>query len=139
MKTITNFLAQWVGWLAIGGGLLWILYAILALLQPLGSATPFAGDAGVTLITNPLTFPPVYFAAYRLGLWVTGETAGAVPERRTAQDRDDELSLWQKITGIGRPLFVGLAITATIAGLASYVTISLAWHWIDRYRRRREK
>ncbi len=56
MKTITNFLAQWVGWLAIGGGLLWILYAILALLQPLGSATPFAGDAGVTLITNPLTF-----------------------------------------------------------------------------------
>lgn len=92
-----------------------------------------------TLITNPLTFPPVYFAAYRLGLWVTGETAGAVPERRTAQDRDDELSLWQKITGIGRPLFVGLAITATIAGLASYVTISLAWDWIDRYRRRRER
>ncbi|MBK7675996.1 MAG: hypothetical protein IPJ27_15285 [Candidatus Accumulibacter sp.] len=65
--------------------------------------------------------------------------AGAVPERRTAQDRDDELSLWQKITGIGRLSVRWLAITATIAGLASYVTISLAWDWIDRYRRRREE
>jgi len=53
MKTITNFLAQWAGWFAIGGGLLWILYAILALLQPLGSTTPFTGDAGAPLITNP--------------------------------------------------------------------------------------
>lgn len=56
MKTITNFLAQWAGWLAISGGLLWILYAILALLQPLGSTTSFTGDAGAPLITNPLTF-----------------------------------------------------------------------------------
>jgi hypothetical protein len=95
--------------------------------------------ATTTLITNPVTFPPVYFADYKLGLWVPSETAGAVPERPTAQGRDDERSLWQKITGVGRPLLVGLAITATVAGLASYVTISLAWHWIDRYRRRREK
>jgi hypothetical protein len=92
-----------------------------------------------TLITNPVTFPPVYFAAYKLGLWVTGETASPVSERPTAHDSNDERSLWQKIAGIGRPLLVGLAITATIAGLASYVTISLAWHWIDRYRRRRER
>ena len=91
-----------------------------------------------TLVTNPLTFPPVYFAAYKLGLWITGDAAGVVPQQPTIQD-GDERSLWQKIAGIGRPLFVGLAITATIAGLASYVTISLAWHWIDRYRRRREK
>lgn len=53
MKTITNFLAQWAGWCAIGGGLLWILYAILALLQPLGSTTPVTSDAGAPLITNP--------------------------------------------------------------------------------------
>jgi len=56
MKTITNVLAQWAGWLAIGGGLLWILYAILALLQPLGSTTSFISDAGAPLITNPRAF-----------------------------------------------------------------------------------
>jgi hypothetical protein len=56
MKTITNFLAHWAGWFAIGGGLLWILYAILALLQPMGGAAPFPGDAGMTRITDPLTF-----------------------------------------------------------------------------------
>jgi hypothetical protein len=56
MKTITNFPAQWAGWFAIGGGLLWILYAILALLQPLGSTALFTGDAGAPLVTNPSAF-----------------------------------------------------------------------------------
>ncbi|MEF8719075.1 MAG: DUF2062 domain-containing protein [Candidatus Accumulibacter necessarius] len=90
-----------------------------------------------TLVTNPLTFPPVYFAAYKLGLWVTGDAAGVVPQQPTIQD-GDERSLWQKIAGIGRPLLVGLTITATIAGLASYVTINLGWYgWLAIRRRRR--
>jgi uncharacterized protein (DUF2062 family) len=91
-----------------------------------------------TLITNPVTFPPVYFAAYKLGQWVTGETASPAPERQTAHGSNDERSLWQKIASIGRPLLVGLTITATIAGLASYVTINLGWYgWLAIRRRRR--
>lgn len=56
MKTITNTLAQCAGWLAIGGGLLWILYAILAVLQPLGNRTPLPAAQGELLVTNALAF-----------------------------------------------------------------------------------
>lgn len=56
MRTITKTLAQWAGWLAISGGLLWILYAILALLQPLGNITFFTGAQGELLVTNAPAF-----------------------------------------------------------------------------------
>lgn len=79
MGTITNFLALWAGWFAIGGGLLWILYTILALLQPLGSVTPFAGDRGELLVTNALAFRVAGIsggvALALLGLAVVGAAA----------------------------------------------------------------
>lgn len=30
-----------------------------------------------TLITNPVTLPPVYLGAWKLGVWATGETVAA--------------------------------------------------------------
>ncbi|HHY58057.1 MAG TPA: hypothetical protein GYA08_21785 [Chloroflexi bacterium] len=79
MKTITNALSQWAGWLAMGGGLLWILYTILALLQPLGSMTPFIGAQGELAVTNPLAFRATGVvggaALILLGLAVVGAAA----------------------------------------------------------------
>ena len=42
--------------MAIVGGLLWIAYAILAMLQPLGSGAAFTNDLGQTLVPNPNAF-----------------------------------------------------------------------------------
>lgn len=56
MKTITNLLDRWAGWLALAGGLLWIVYAVLATLQPLGSIAPYTTDGGVLLVTNSAAF-----------------------------------------------------------------------------------
>jgi len=53
MPYITERLNRWAPWLAIGGGLLWILYAILAMLEPMGAITAFTNDQGQTLIINP--------------------------------------------------------------------------------------
>ena len=56
MSAITNLLDRGAGWLAISGGLLWIVYAVLATLQPLGSVAPYTSDLGATLVTNPAAF-----------------------------------------------------------------------------------
>jgi hypothetical protein len=56
MKTLMNRLGQAAGWLAIAGGLLWILYAILELLQPLGSAVMIAPDTGQPMVIDPALF-----------------------------------------------------------------------------------
>jgi hypothetical protein len=41
---------------------------------------------------------------------------------------DEEMGVWQRLRALGLPLLVGLAIAATLMGLASYALISLVWY-----------
>lgn len=96
--------------------------------------------AASTLVTNPVTFAPIYYAAYKLGAWVTGEDTKTIPpETKPKSAPDAEAGLWERIAGVGLPLVVGLAITAVIAGLISYVLISIGWYLYVMRRRRRKK
>lgn len=93
-----------------------------------------------TLVTNPVTFAPIYYAAYKLGAWVTGENIAEItPEARLTQAPATETGFWERIANLGLPLIIGLAITATFAGLISYALISLGWYWRVMHRRRRKK
>lgn len=90
-----------------------------------------------TLVSNPLTFAPIYYGAYRLGAWVTGEKAQPKDiEVIGAQEIENTLSLWQRIAALGKPLVVGLCITAVLMGLLSYGLISLMWRWRTVAKRR---
>lgn len=93
--------------------------------------------AASTLVTNPVTFGPIYFAAYRLGQWVTGGH-GEVPPLAggKAADETGEEGLWERLGRLGWPLLVGLAIAASVMGLASYGVISLIWSLRVRRKRR---
>lgn len=90
-----------------------------------------------TLVSNPLTFAPIYYGAYRLGVWVTSEKAPPQDiEVIGTQELENTLSLWQRIAALGKPLVVGLCITALLMGLLSYGLISLAWRWRTVSKRR---
>jgi uncharacterized protein (DUF2062 family) len=105
-----------------------------------------------TLVTNPVTMPPVYFAAYKLGSAVLGrapdEDPGATPEampRIAEQALGDALNtpanepetLWQRLRGVGGALLLGMAMMAVSCGLLTYVLINLGWHLRVRLKRRR--
>ena len=96
--------------------------------------------AASTLITNPVTFAPIYYAAYELGSWITGETTHpASPPQLDQHDEDDSRSIWQRISDLGKPLLIGLAIMAVLAGLMIYVLIDLVWRWRIRSRWRERR
>ncbi len=96
--------------------------------------------AASTLVTNPVTFAPIYYAAYRLGTWITGESADeSMQETQPAHTPDPEAGFWARISGVGLPLLVGLTITAVFAGLLSYALISLGWYWRVMRKRHRKK
>jgi uncharacterized protein (DUF2062 family) len=86
--------------------------------------------AAGTLVTNPLTAPPIYYGAYQLGAWATGISATA------AVSLADPASLFDSLELIGMPLITGLAITAGFAAVASYLLISHAWIWRVASKRR---
>jgi hypothetical protein len=94
--------------------------------------------AASTLVTNPVTFGPVYYAAYHLGTWIygTGDNAN-YPD--TPPEVEQDLSIWERLSQLGLPLITGLAIMAVIFGLASYFVISAVWYWRVMAKRRRNK
>lgn len=96
-----------------------LLAAVAAVVLRINLPVAVAG----TLITNPLTVPPIYYAAYHLGVWVTGIS---VPGGFTFTD---PAVLWGNLSAIGPPLFAGLVTAATLAAAASYLLISRLWIW----------
>ena len=87
--------------------------------------------AAGTLVTNPLTVPAIYYAAYHLGAWATGSSATA------AVSWANPFSVLESLGSIGLPLFAGLAITAVFAAIGSYLLISQIWIWHVAAKRRR--
>lgn len=152
---------RWLGWLTpwLGHPRLWhwsrrgvalgvALGVFFGLLIPIaqiplsvGAAVAMRANvpaaAASTLITNPITFGPIYFAAYRLGTWVTGDRLPAhAADPATARDIHADAGVWQRLRAMGRPLMIGLGIFATLAGFATYGLITMAWRWRTLTRRR---
>jgi len=102
-----------------------------------------------TLVTNPVTFGPVYYGAYRLGEFVLGNRA--VSERQAviileqvepatdiATDWRTRFMVWfDYLRTVGKPLALGLAIVATTSGVVIYFVISGLWVLKTRWTRRR--
>lgn len=81
-----------------------------------------------TLVTNPLTFAPIYYLAYRIGVGVVGSEAPAAA--RVVEEGVQALSGagWLEYAlGVGKPLVVGLAILAVGSAATGYLVVSLAW------------
>lgn len=102
-----------------------------------------------TLVTNPITFGPVYYGAYRLGRAILGEPKPADEQASAELANLQELpartqgtaNRWRQglgqLTTVGKPLMVGLAVVATASGLAMYCLVSIIWILKTRWTRRK--
>lgn len=152
---------RWLRWLAplLGHPRLWhwsrrgvalgvAIGVFFGLLIPLGQI-PLSVTAAVllranvpvaaasTLVSNPVTFAPIYYGAYRLGAWMTGGDTPPPAVLAAPVPASGDLTFWAQLSGLGLPLVVGLALAASLTGLASYALISL--FWIINVRRRRKR
>jgi hypothetical protein len=96
-----------------------------------------------TLITNPFTFPFVYYAAYRVGslLGVGGGSAADVGLSQDAASHALEIGGWgfvlrEWISSIGAPLAVGVMTLSVLAALLGYFLVHALWRCRDALRRR---
>lgn len=118
---------------------------------PLSAAAAMALRANVpaaiasTLINNPLTFTPVYYAAWRVGSALLGDDvreadAPVIVNPRAPRAPGDTRGrvhrAWDSITGVGKPLLLGAVTFACVFGLAAYVLINGLWHLQVRLKRR---
>lgn len=142
---------------AVGAGIGVFFGLLIPVLQIAGAAAltlllranlPVAAFS--TLVSNPFTYAPIGVAAYHVGAAILGEpvqagAAEALGDGANAGDASPAPQAaeqgwieWAK--SIGKPLFVGLAVFATVGGLATWAVVHLAWTaavGIKRRRRRR--
>ncbi|MFN3750311.1 MAG: DUF2062 domain-containing protein [Thiobacillus sp.] len=84
-----------------------------------------------TLITNPVTFAPVYYAAYHLGEWMLRTANMPVDEvdlQHVAAETATGLALWMdRLATVGIPLAVGLLTLAVCLSVITYFAVHWAW------------
>lgn len=84
----------------------------------------------VTLFSNPFTIVPLYYCAYKIGQWLTGEDANGIGSYLSVHDAgfvDWLPALINWITSLGKPLAVGLPLFALALAAAGYVAALGAW------------
>ncbi|MEZ5734203.1 MAG: DUF2062 domain-containing protein [Novosphingobium sp.] len=93
--------------------------------------------AVATLVTNPLTVPPIYYAAYRTGAFVLGRTEGGATPFLSADGLDPHALLDMAANASG-PILLGLFNFAVVSAIVGFALVHLAWrvslHW--QWRRR---
>lgn len=138
--------------IALGAGI-GVFFAFLVPIAqiPFSAAVAVALRANVpiavasTLVTNPITFPPVYYAAWKLGGAILGD-AGPAPAAGAAAPPSDPSAVsgnwlqrsWAGLRQVGKPLVLGLAIFACGFGLLVYALVHVLWRlqvWVKRRRR----
>jgi uncharacterized protein (DUF2062 family) len=92
----------------------------------------------VTFYTNPFTIVPLYLIAFAYGRAIMGGGDAAAP---MAPSGWDFTSLWQWMTGLGKPLGVGLVALAVTLAVLGYFAVELAWraHVVAAWRRRAQR
>ncbi|HZU50791.1 MAG TPA: DUF2062 domain-containing protein, partial [Sphingomicrobium sp.] len=115
------------------------MHTVIAALVAIPARANVAVAALFTLVVNPLTIPPLYYAAYRIGSWELHHDA-AIVDPADAERFSSELSrmlFW--IHHASGSIAVGVLTIAMALGIVGYLSSSFVWRlWCaNRWRRRR--
>ena len=118
-----------------------VMHMVLAALLAIPLRANVAIAAATTLIINPLTIPPMYYAAYRVGSWELRHDA-VVINPDAAERVSGELSrilFW--IHEASGPIAMGVLTLAAIAALVGYAVTAVSWRlWLgSKWHLRREE
>ncbi len=120
------------------GIIILILHVFVAALLALPTRANIAVAAATTLVVNPLTIPPLYYGAYRIGLWELHHDVVVDPAAAARISGElGRLLFW--IHEASGPIALGILTIATAAAAIGYGVSALLWRvWIhSRWRQRR--
>jgi hypothetical protein len=120
------------------GVLIPFMHTVIAAIFAIPTRANIAVAAAFTLLVNPLTIPPLYYAAYRVGAWELHHDASLV-NPAAAERFSSELSrllFW--IHQASGSIALGVLTIAFAAAAIGYFGSALVWRWWvgTRWRRR---
>ena len=129
---------------SVGGGL-WV--GVFVALLPLPGQTLVAVIGAILLrvnvpvaaitvwISNPITFVPIFYLAYRIGALLLNIPVEVFPDELSLAWLSEELALRWKPLALGS-LIMAISISSTV-----YLLVSVVWHisTVRRYRKRHQR
>lgn len=115
------------------------MHTVIAALLAIPARANVAIAALFTLVVNPITIPPLYYAAYRIGSWELHHDQTLL-NPAAAERFSSELSrllFW--IHQASGSIAVGVLTIAAGAALFGYLAASLVWGFWSRIRWRRRR
>ncbi|MGE5563743.1 MAG: DUF2062 domain-containing protein [Bacillota bacterium] len=114
------------------------MHTVIAALLAIPTRANVAVAAVFTLVVNPLTIPPMYYAAYRIGSWELHHDARLL-DPAAAERFSSELSrllFW--VHHASAPIAVGILTMAAVLAAIGYLAASFVWgYWLrSRWRQR---
>lgn len=96
--------------------------------------------AASTMITNPFTMPFVYYAAFRIGVFITGPSRELMEDLEVSEEaarRALEVESWYEtlaswFSSVGYPLLVGMFAMAVTLAVSGYVIAQASWALFGR-------
>jgi uncharacterized protein (DUF2062 family) len=95
--------------------------------------------AASTLVVNPLTIPPMYYAAYRIGRWELRHNAGVIDPQAAAQAGGElgRMLFWAHHAS--GPIALGILTLSASAATLGYLFAAIAWRLRVRAKWRRRR
>jgi uncharacterized protein (DUF2062 family) len=115
------------------------MHTVIAALLAIPTRANVAVAAVFTLVVNPLTIPPMYYAAYRIGSWELHHDAPLL-DPAAAERFSSELSrllFW--VHHASGPIAVGILTMAVAFAIVGYAAASLVWRFWSRSRWRHRR
>lgn len=90
---------------------------------------------GLVWVTNPVTMPPMFYFAYKIGAWTLNS-----PERSFSFELSWEW-LASELGAIWEPFLLGCAICGIVSAMLGYTLIRLLWrlHIINHIKERKKR
>lgn len=86
--------------------------------------------AAATLVSNPLTFAPLYWLAHRIGQAVLGkriDEQAAEQAEAAAAHHGWLAATWDTVQAAGAPLMVGLLVLSVVTSAVGFVLVWVLW------------
>ncbi len=116
------------------------MHTVVAALLAIPMRANIAIAAVFTLVVNPLTIPPMYYAAYRIGSWELHHDARVVNPAAAAHFSSELSRLLFWLHEASGPIAIGILTLAGFAAVLGYIASSLVWAvWLrNRWLKRRQ-
>src|SRR6478672_2194636 len=117
-----------------------VMHTVIAAILAIPVRANVAVAAVFTLVVNPITIPPLYYAAYRIGSWELHHDATLVSPAAAERFSSELSRLLFWIHQASGPIAIGVLTIAVGSAALGYLTSGIAWRaWLgSRSRARRQ-